>query len=412
MDLYTKLLGFAVIGFSILIFIEWLASVILKQKVHRLIDSISSLLSGITNIVKDILKLGIVIVSYQWSFEYLALFDLPTNGWIYLLALIGIDFASYWGHRWNHEYNLLWNRHIVHHSSEEFNLPCALRQSISAIVQIYFFLYVPMAILGVKPEVIVIVAPLHLFAQFWYHTRLINKMGFLEHIIVTPSHHRVHHAINTEYIDKNYSAIFIVWDKWFGTFQPELDDVPPVYGVKRPVQTWNAIIINYMHLWQLIVDAWHTKSIKDKLRIWFMPTGWRPVDVNEKYPLLVDDDATKQKKYDTPSNLLLIVWVLIQFIATTLLLLHFATHMGTMSASQALVYGGFIFIQVFAITELMNVSRLSIIAEGVKVAVGMLILAYYGSWLAFDIANIIPISYLLISLLSAMLVKSSLTSSE
>jgi sterol desaturase/sphingolipid hydroxylase (fatty acid hydroxylase superfamily) len=112
-------------------------------------------------------------------------------------------------------------------------------------------------------------------------------MGFLEHILVTPSHHRVHHAINKEYMDKNLSQIFIFWDKLFGTFQQELDDVKPIYGVTRPVKTWNPVKINFIHLWLLMKDAWRTKNIKDKFRIWFMPTGWRPEDVKQKYPVII-----------------------------------------------------------------------------------------------------------------------------
>ena len=133
---------------------------------------------------------------------------------------------GYWSHRWNHKINLFWNRHVIHHSSEEFNLSCALRQNISAIVGVYFFLYIPLALLGVPTRVIALVAPIHLFSQFWYHTRLIDRLGVLEYVIVTPSHHRVHHAINDEYLDKNFSEIFIVWDKLFGTFQEELPSVP------------------------------------------------------------------------------------------------------------------------------------------------------------------------------------------
>ena len=123
-----------------------------------------------------------------------------------------------------------WNRHIIHHSSEEFNLSCALRQSISTIFRFSAILMIPAALLGIPAYIFAILAPIHLFMQFWYHTRVVNKMGILEYILVTPSHHRVHHAINPEYLDKNYSQIFIIWDKMFNTFQPELDDVKPVYG--------------------------------------------------------------------------------------------------------------------------------------------------------------------------------------
>ncbi|MGG7215415.1 sterol desaturase family protein, partial [Clostridium nigeriense] len=133
-------------------------------------------------------------------------------------------------------------------SSEDFNLACALRQSISTIVKVFTIFLLPAALLGVPTNVIAIVAPLHLFAQFWYHTQHIDKMGWLEKIIVTPSHHRVHHALNPEYLDKNYGQIFIFWDKWFGTYQEELPTVKPVYGITRPVQTWNPIKINFMHM--------------------------------------------------------------------------------------------------------------------------------------------------------------------
>ena len=141
-------------------------------------------------------------------------------------------------------------------------------------------------------------APLHLFAQFWYHTKHIGKLGVLEYIIVTPSQHRVHHAINTIYLDKNLAAIFCVWDRLFGTFQEELDEVPPVYGVLKPANTWNPILINFQHIWSLIKDAWRTNNWLDKFRIWFMPTGWRPKDVAEKFPITIIEDPYSQTKYD------------------------------------------------------------------------------------------------------------------
>ena len=163
-------------------------------------------------------------------------------------------------------------------------MACALRQSISNILGYGALFMIPAAVLGIPQEVIAILAPLHLFGQFWYHTQHIGKLGWLEYIIVTPSQHRVHHAINPIYIDKNLSAIFCVWDRMFGTFQEELDDEPPVYGVLKPVQSWNPIWINFQHLWGLALDAWHTKRWRDKFRLWLMPTGWRPEDVKTIAP--------------------------------------------------------------------------------------------------------------------------------
>ena len=156
-------------------------------------------------------------------------------------------------------------------------------------------------------EVIATVLPLHLFMQFWYHTRHINKMGILEYILVTPSHHRVHHAINEEYLDKNLSQIFIFWDFIFGTFQKELDDVPPVYGISRPASTRNPFKINFQHLWIMVKDAWRAEKIIDKITIWFRPTGWRPAGFDEKYPVHKIDDVASN--YDFASgSCMFVIW--------------------------------------------------------------------------------------------------------
>ena len=268
MEAYAQVLNYAIPFFVILILIEALAAKWKGVQVNRGADTISSLSSGITNTIKDVLGLTVVIISYNFFVKHFAIFQIEETWALYVIGFIALDFAGYWMHRWNHTINFLWNRHIIHHSSEEFNLSCALRQSISVIFSFFNILLIPAALFGVPTHVIAIIAPLHLFAQFWYHTTLINKMGFLEYFLVTPSHHRVHHAMNEQYLDKNYGQIFIVWDRMFGTYQPELPEVPAVYGVKRPVKTWNPIIINWQHLGLLYLDAWRTKNWWDKLRIW------------------------------------------------------------------------------------------------------------------------------------------------
>ena len=174
---------------------------------------------------------------------------------------------------------------------------CALIQSISAWIGFGAFFLIPAAFFGVPAQLITLLAPIHLFAQFLYHTQHIGKLGFLEYIIVTPSQHRVHHAINPIYIDKNLSAIFCIWDRAFGTFQEELDEEQPVYGVIKPVNTWNPLLINFQHAFNVIQDAYNTSSFKDKLRIWFMPTGWRQNDVVEKFPRNIITDHNNREKY-------------------------------------------------------------------------------------------------------------------
>jgi alkylglycerol monooxygenase len=380
MEAYAAALSYAIPGFILLVIIESVISRWKGMQVNRAMDTISSLSSGITNTLKSLMGLSIVILSYEWMVGHLALFQISSPVWLYILAFIGLDFAGYWSHRFNHEINLFWNRHIIHHSSEEFNLSCALRQSISAIVGIYFFLYIPMALIGIPAHVVAVVAPIHFFAQFWYHTRLIDKMGLLEYIIVTPSHHRVHHAINPEYIDKNYSEIFIVWDKLFGTFQEELVDVPAVYGVKRPVKTWNPVLINFMHLWQLMQDAWRTQNWWDKLRIWFMPTGWRPEDVKKAHPVSITGDVFSREKYDTEAGLGFKAWSWAQLTITVLIMYYLLVSIADISFSMVLLMALFLLVSIFAYTSLMDRHPWAPWFEGLKLIMGIYVLMQLDQW--------------------------------
>jgi len=385
MQEYAQILNYAIPFFIVLIAIEYGASCFMQLKVNRLFDTVSSLSSGITNVLKDILGLSIIIISYQWMVEHFSIFTIESSWMLYFLAFIGLDFAGYWSHRFSHEINLFWNRHVIHHSSEEYNLACALRQSVSEVFAVFTILFLPMALLGVPTNVLAVVAPLHLFAQFWYHTRLIDKMGVLEYIIVTPSHHRVHHAINPIYMDRNYSQIFIIWDKLFDTFQPELKGEVPVYGVSKPVRTWNPWIINFQHIWQLYKDAWQTNSWKDRLRIWFMPTGWRPADVAVKYPIQYTTDILHRPKYDIQASPLMNIWVVIQFVLTLVLMMYLFSNIGSLETSSILLYGIFIFITVFSYTSLMDGSKLAIPAEIIKTIFGFfLIWKHDMTWFGID----------------------------
>ena len=222
MEQYGKILLIAMPAFLLLVLFEKWYGWKKGFDTVRNFDMISSLTSGVTNVTKDVLGIGFSIITYAWLLQHLAVTHIKATWLVYLVTFIVLDFAGYVVHLIDHKFNFFWNSHIIHHSSEEFNLACALRQSVSVFVKMFVILLLPAALLGVPAEVIAIVAPLHLFAQFWYHTRHIGKMGFLEKIIVTPSHHRVHHAINKEYIDKNLGQIFIIWHKLFGTFQEKL----------------------------------------------------------------------------------------------------------------------------------------------------------------------------------------------
>ena len=388
MESYGQILITVIPIFLILILAEYIYSWYKKDDLMNINDLVSSLSSGLTNITKDVLGLSIGIIGYGWMVDHLALFTIEANWAIYILAFITIDFQGYWSHRWNHHINIFWNRHVIHHSSEYFNLACALRQSISSIFSLFTFLLLPAAIIGIPHSVIAILAPLHLFAQFWYHTTYIDKMGFLEKIIVTPSHHRVHHAINPEYLDKNLSQVFIYWDKLFGTFQEELPHVPPVYGITRQARTWNPIRINYQHLWLLTQDAWHARSWLDKIRIWFMPTGWRPEDVAQTYPVKKIDDPYHFERFHTPASLGLKVFIFVQMFFSQFFIFYLLGHIADIGVPGIFLYGGFMGLSVYALTDLMDRNRTALIFEVLKNFLGLAILYRQQDW--FQASGSIP----------------------
>ncbi len=399
---YAAVLVFAMPLFLALIIIEKVYGYYKGEDTAPMMDSVSSISSGIINSLKDVLGLSVTFISYEWMVSKIALFHQEPSVITYLIAFITIDFYGYWSHRLAHQINFLWNKHAIHHSSEEFNLSCALRQTISSFVNLFTFLLIPAAVLGVPAKVIAITLPIHLFLQFWYHTKHIKKMGILEQIIVTPSHHRVHHAINPEYMDKNHGQIFIFWDKLFGTYQEELDDVPAVFGITRPAQTWNPFRINFQHLWLLISDAWRAENWKDKFTIWFQPTGWRPENFEEKYPVAKITNVYDFNKYGTQHSSKLMYWSVLQLFITLSLVSYLYLSIGRLDIQNIFIYGTFIFISVYSYTELMDTNKFSLFWESIRFIFGIGIITYLGNW--FEIDAMIPFgTYLILTYLTLSL---------
>jgi alkylglycerol monooxygenase len=407
METYGKILLIAMPAFLLLVLFEKLYGRFRGFDTLRQMDMISSLSSGITNVTKSVLELTVIIAIYPFMLRHFALLQIKSTWLVYVLTFIILDFNGYWIHRWSHRINLFWNLHVIHHSSEEFNLACALRQSISAFFNLFTILLLPAAILGIPQNVINTVAPLHLFAQFWYHTRHIDKMGWLENILVTPSHHRVHHAINPEYMDKNLSQIFIIWDKLFGTFAAEKKEIPPVYGITRPARTWNPIRINFQHLWLLIQDSWRTKNWKDKWTLWFKETGYRPADVAQQYPVQKIEDVYAFEKYDTRTSLLFTAWAWTQLLFILLFISYLfgsIAAINAMDTSYIYWYGAFVFIAVFSLTECMDRKPMALGWEIFKCLIGVYLLYQQQDW--FGLATHLPYApalvagYLVFSLVS------------
>ncbi len=270
--------------FFLLIAIEFAWGWARGRNTYRLNDAITSIglgmLSQISAVFTRLLRVGI----YTAVYSSVALW--PDNafwttwyGW--LLALVFYDFCYYWLHRAGHEVALFWAAHVVHHHSQDYNLSTALRQTSSGALFGWVF-YLPMAVAGVPPLVFGVVALVDLLYQFWVHTEQVGKLGWFDRWFCSPSNHRVHHAVNDRYVDRNYGGILIVWDRLFGSFREE--DEKCVYGTRKPLNSWDPLWANAEVYWGLLKDSWHTRSWADKLRVWFKPPGWRPADVAARFP--------------------------------------------------------------------------------------------------------------------------------
>jgi alkylglycerol monooxygenase len=354
MEEIAKIFSIAMPVFLVLVLAEKTIGYLVKHDTVPWMDALSSAYSGIGFTIRALFGVGISIVSYDFMYQHLAIIHIETTWLVYVITFIFLDFQFYWGHRLSHQINLLWNNHLIHHNSEEYNLATSIRQPFLAIINFLFFLSIPAAILGLSPAVIALILPFHKFAQVWYHTQLIGKLGFLEHIIVTPSQHRVHHALNPIYLDKNFSAIFNIWDKLFGTFQEELESEPPVYGITRPSNSYNPIKVNLEHLTLLIKDAWRAEKWLDKLTIWVRPTGWRPDGFEEKYPVEKITNHFNYKKFQPEASFHIKIWSTIQFLVLFIFVIYVLGNFVEIGVNRLLLFVFFVFAQIFSATELMN----------------------------------------------------------
>lgn len=283
---------------------------------YRLADASTSINSAVLRVLLEGPLRLLLIVPYAWLYEHARLFDWDSQSpWLWLGGFIAVDFCFYWAHRSLHRYNLLWGAHQPHHSSEDFNLSTALRKGAFQTAFDWPF-YLPLALLGVPLPVFLVLLGIQLVYQFWIHTQHVDRLGWLEQVLITPSLHRVHHGQNDCYIDKNHGGVFIFWDKLFGTYAEERE--PVRYGVTTPVSTFDPIRLQFSW-WRLLwADARATASGWDKLRLWWMPTGWRPLDVrNKPWPKMAEEKF--QSTYPTALK----AYAFVQFVSINLLALSF-----------------------------------------------------------------------------------------
>ena len=311
--------------FLALIAVEWAVGRWRGRDTYRWPDAMASIGLGMVNQLVAVGTRLFGIGFYALVFEHLALQRLPVDAWwVWLGALIGYDFLYYWYHRFGHRVALGWAAHAVHHQSEDYNLSTALRQTGTGFLTSWVF-YLPLALAGVPPVVFGTVALIDLLYQFWVHTQQVGKLGWFDRWFCSPSNHRVHHAVNDRYLDRNYGGILIVWDRLFGTFAEEDDAEPCVYGTRSPLRSWNPVAANLQVYRELLSDSRRATRWADRLRVWIEPPGWRPADVAARWPKPAFELA-RVERYDPPQQPVRLAAAVVLFVAalgvTSVLLWH------------------------------------------------------------------------------------------
>ena len=329
--------GLAIPLFLIIMCLEYLVLRFRGRNLHRYNDSVTSLSMGLCLLISDALLKAYTFAIFIYIWQHHRLIDFSSTDIItWVVFFFGVDFCYYWFHRLAHEVNVLWGAHVGHHQSEEYNLTTALRQSAFQYAFSWVF-YLPLALFGCPPQVFLVQFIILKLYQFWLHTQAIKKVPFVEGILSTPSSHRVHHAKNPQYIDRNYGGTLVIWDRVFGTWQPELADEPCHYGTTQPLNTLNPIKANLQHWALLAKDTLHTQSWRNKIKLWFQPTGWRPDDCQERKAnnrMLQKSGTGNREKYDPTTSLPVKIYVggsmLLTFMVTTM----FVFLAPTLSAAQ------------------------------------------------------------------------------
>jgi sterol desaturase/sphingolipid hydroxylase (fatty acid hydroxylase superfamily) len=322
-------------------------------------DAITSLNFGILSQVSAVFVRVFTFGIYVWTFETLRLGTLPTDSiWVWVFALIAYDFIYYWVHRFGHEVNLMWSAHQVHHSSEYFNLSTALRQTSTGAFASFPF-YLPMALLGVPPIVFGTVALIDLLYQYWVHTELVRKLGWADRVFVTPSNHRVHHGQNDYCIDRNYGGIFIIWDRLFGTFAEERDGEPVVYGIRKPLASYNPVWGNLNVYLDVFRKSLSAGSMFAAVRTWFDPPGGRGV-------ALAHLDPQSVKKFETGTPPGMRRYAVAQYALLAVIVTYFLAIAPMLSLQDRMLWALFIVVSTISLGGLLEGRRYAKAFEGAR----------------------------------------------
>ena len=294
--------------FFILIGLELVITRLQEKDYYSLGDSISDIGTGILSQLVEVFLKTVLFAGYLYVYAHRVTTLDARSVAVWTLGFVGVDFLYYWFHRMSHEVNAFWAAHVVHHQSEEFNLAVALRQGAFQSSFSWIF-YLPLAWIGLPPLLFLTLSSINTLYQFWIHTRAIDRLGPLEWVLNTPSHHRVHHGRNPKYIDRNHAGTLIIWDRMFGTFAPEEEE--PVYGITTPLASWDPVWAN-LHYWaDLGRRARRASHFADKLRLFVKPPGWNPPDLGGFVP--APELATPPSKFDVAIPAGLKIYALVQF---------------------------------------------------------------------------------------------------
>lgn len=269
-----NLIHYAIPFFAATVILEVILTVKIKLEDYEYKDAGTSILMGLGNVAIGLVTKGIALGLFYLLYNFYHLFEIPFVWWSWLLLLFAEDFCYYWFHRISHESRFFWASHVVHHSSKKYNLSTALRQTWSGGFYTFIF-WTPLIILGFHPVMVLVQMSVSLIYQYWIHTEMIRKMPkWFELIFNTPSHHRVHHATNPQYLDRNHAGIFIIWDRFFGTFEPEVEK--PVYGLVKNIDTYNPLKIAFTEWYMMLKDFITIKtSVVNRFKYLIKPPGWR-----------------------------------------------------------------------------------------------------------------------------------------
>ncbi len=338
-----------------------------EKRAYRLSDAVNDLSCGILEQVAGVFLKTAVFAGYLFVFERYRLLDIPSSSPLaWLLCWLGVDFFYYWFHRMSHEVNAGWAAHIVHHQSEDMNLAVALRQSVFQGAMSWVF-YLPLAFAGFPPAMFLAVSALNTLYQFWIHTRLIGKLGPLEWVLNTPSHHRVHHGRNPKYIDRNHAGSLIIWDRMFGTFQEEEEE--PVYGITKPLASFNPVWANFHYWAELLHTAKRAARPLDRLRVFWKPPGWRPADLGG-YERAPEVDAASYRKYDPEVPRRAGLYVFAQFVLVNLVASYFLYQQAALGTAARVALALFIGASVLCLGGLLDRRGWAVTAELGRLAAG------------------------------------------